>query len=188
MTSIALSEKERIVDRQRFGDINPNDWDLSHFISAQNQDEIYRVALNELRSGRKTSHWMWFVFPNLFEVGMKGNALKYSLPSAKCARAYLSHDVLGIRLRDAAMAVLMPSGRNIYEVMGATDAVKLHKSMTLFEHVSPDEGNVFRKVLNKHFAGTANERTFVLLTGDCFTPVRGIGEPIPVDWLPEHLS
>ena len=124
-------------------------YDLARFVSAQSRS--YEYALEELRRGRKTSHWMWFVFPQVAGLGHSSVAQHYAITSLAEARAYLSHDVLGTRLREvSAVVAALPAGPDA--IFGSVDAMKLRSSMTLFLRAAPDE-SVFQAVLDRHFAG-----------------------------------
>lgn len=135
-----------------------DEYDLQRFVDAQDADGIYDRALRELRSGRKQSHWMWFVFPQLAGLGRSPMATRYAISGLPEARAYLQHPILGPRLRESARAVADLSGVTAEEVLGATDAMKLHSSMTLFAHADPADP-VYRRVLVEFFAGREDEAT-----------------------------
>src|SRR6185312_2052548 len=105
-------------------------YDLNRFVSAQ--ERTYDAALAELRAGRKTSHWMWFVFPQIAGLGRSELSLRFAIGSLDEARAYLAHPVLGPRLRECATALLETEGRTAGEILGSIDALKLCSSMTLF--------------------------------------------------------
>jgi uncharacterized protein (DUF1810 family) len=132
--------------------------DLERFVAAQDAGGTYDQALAELRAGRKTSHWMWFIFPQIAGLGRSGMAQRYAIASLDEARAYLAHPVLGPRLRESAAALLDHSGTNAEAILGAIDAVKLRSSMTLFARAAPDEP-VFADVLERYFGGVADEET-----------------------------
>src|SRR5689334_25157250 len=104
---------------------------LQRFVEAQ--DRVYTRVVAELRAGRKTSHWMWFVFPQIAGLGSSPMAQRYAIASLDEARAYLGHPVLGARLREAAAALTGLGSRSAEEVMGGIDAIKLRSSMTLFQ-------------------------------------------------------
>jgi uncharacterized protein (DUF1810 family) len=123
---------------------------LDRFVEAQ--AGVWSQALTELQAGRKTSHWMWFVFPQIAGLGRSETARFYAIADAAEARAYCAHPVLGERLREAAGALLAHRGRSAEAVLGGIDAVKLRSSMTLFAAVAPDEP-VFGAVLEAFFAG-----------------------------------
>jgi uncharacterized protein (DUF1810 family) len=130
--------------------------DLERFVEAQ--EGTYERALAELRAGRKTSHWMWFVFPQIAGLGRSAMAQRYAISSLDEARAYLAHPVLGPRLRESAAALTALPGHSAEEVLGGIDALKLRSSMTLFARAAPDEP-VFREVLDQYFAGEPDPAT-----------------------------
>jgi uncharacterized protein (DUF1810 family) len=130
-------------------------YDLERFVVAQ--DSVHEAALAELRRGRKTGHWMWFVFPQIDGLGRTWMARHYAISSVEEARAYLAHPTLGRRLREATTAILA-SGRTAHEVLGDIDAVKLRSSMTLFHRADPAEPR-FREVLDRFYGGVADEAT-----------------------------
>jgi uncharacterized protein (DUF1810 family) len=134
--------------------------DLDRFITAQ--QKVYPQALAEIRQGRKTSHWMWFIFPQLKGLGQSSNALYYGITDLAEATAYLRHPVLGPRLVEISQALLPLPGKNATTVMGSPDDVKLCSSMTLFSQV-PEADPVFMQVLEKYFQGKEDFRTIALL-------------------------
>jgi uncharacterized protein (DUF1810 family) len=129
---------------------------LDRFVDAQ--DGVYERALRELRSGRKTSHWMWFVFPQIKGLGFSAMAQRYAIDSLSEARDYLAHPILGARLRECAEAVADTDGRSAEQIFSRIDAVKLRSSMTLFHRAAPDEP-VFARVLDKYFDATPDAAT-----------------------------
>jgi uncharacterized protein (DUF1810 family) len=129
---------------------------LSRFIEAQTA--TYDTALAELSRGQKTSHWMWFVFPQIAGLGHSPTARFYALANLDEARAYLAHPVLGPRLVDAVEAILALPGRDANAVFGAPDDLKLRSSLTLFRAADPDEPT-FQRALDKYFAGQADPLT-----------------------------
>ena len=133
--------------------------DLDRFVVAQ--EGVYRAALAELKRGRKTSHWMWFVFPQLRGLGRSTTALHFGIASRDEARAYLDHPVLGARLREAAAAMLGARGE-AEAVLGTIDAMKLRSSMTLFALVADDPAP-FDAVLERFFGGARDPATIDLL-------------------------
>ena len=135
-----------------------DDHDLNRFVLAQDAGDTYEHALRELRAGRKQSHWMWFVFPQVAGLGHSSMAVRYAISGLPEARAYLEHPVLGPRLRNAAGVVAALSGVTAEEVFGGIDAVKLRSSMTLFARADPAEP-VFRRVLTDFFGGREDEAT-----------------------------
>jgi uncharacterized protein (DUF1810 family) len=135
--------------------------DLERFVVAQEADGAYERALAELRSGRKASHWMWFIFPQLAGLGRSSTARYYALVSTAEATAYLDHSVLGPRLLACTELVAQapPGARRIF---GEIDAMKLRSSMTLFLRARPAEP-LFQAVLDRHFGGQPDPATEVLL-------------------------
>jgi uncharacterized protein (DUF1810 family) len=139
------------------GDI---DFHLQRFIDAQNG--IYDRALEELRSGRKQSHWMWFIFPQIAGLGSSAMAEKYAIRSAEEAAAYLADPILGGRLVRCVQAILSVEGRTAHEILGSPDDLKLRSSLTLFAAVS-DAGSPFHDAINRFYDGTFDERTVEIL-------------------------
>ncbi|MFL6026969.1 MAG: DUF1810 domain-containing protein [Friedmanniella sp.] len=137
--------------------------DLERFVRAQDEAGTYRQALAELGRGRKVSHWMWFVFPQLAGLGRSSTAQYYALRSLAEAEAYLAHPVLGPRLRECAEVLAGLTGRTADEVFGGIDAVKLRSSMTLFSRAAPEE-RVFAAVLDRYFGGQPDPATERLLS------------------------
>ena len=133
-------------------------YDLARFVSAQDIGGTYKHAAAELRSGRKTSHWMWFVFPQIAGLGFSPTSRRYAITSLAEARAYLAHRVLGPRLIESAAIVSGLSGLTAEQIFGGIDAQKLRSSMTLFMHADPDEP-VFRRVLDQYFDGMPDPAT-----------------------------
>jgi uncharacterized protein (DUF1810 family) len=131
---------------------------LERFVRAQDEHGTYAQALAELRAGRKQSHWMWFVFPQLAGLGSSAMAQRYAIGSLAEARAYLAHPVLGKRLRESATALASLGDVSAEEVLGPVDALKLCSSLTLFERADPGEA-VFARLLVKFYAGRRDERT-----------------------------
>ena len=136
--------------------------DVERFVQAQDDRGTYVQALAELRAGRKTSHWMWFVFPQVAGLGRSAVARTYALSGLAEAQAYLAHPVLGPRLRECCEAVLALEGVSAEEVFGSVDAMKLRSSMTLFHRAAPDE-RVFAAVLDRLFDGRPDAATDHLL-------------------------
>jgi uncharacterized protein (DUF1810 family) len=139
-----------------------SDFELDRFVSAQDSGGTYAQALAELRRGRKTSHWMWFVFPQVAGLGRSGTAQRYAVSGFDEARAYLAHPVLGPRLRESAEALLGLENASAEQVLGSVDAMKLRSSMTLFSRAAPDE-QLFGDVLERYFDGHPDARTDELL-------------------------
>jgi len=135
-----------------------DDFDLDRFVTAQDHGDIYDRALTELRRGRKQSHWMWFVLPQVAGLGSSGMAQKYGISSRDEAAAYVAHPVLGERLRACVAALLDLPGNDPVQVVGAVDSLKLRSSMTLFDAAAPDEPG-FAAVLEKYFRGQRDQAT-----------------------------
>lgn len=132
---------------------------LQRFVDAQ--ESVYEQALFEIRSGRKRSHWMWFVFPQFAGLGVSPTSQHFAIRSLDEARAYLAHPVLGPRLIECASAVLGAEGRSAHEIFGSPDDLKLRSCATLFSSVSP-EGSVFHRLLGTCFRGEPDEQTLTL--------------------------
>lgn len=140
-----------------------SDFDLDRFVHAQDSESTYVRALGELRRGRKTSHWMWFVFPQLAGLGRSGIARRYAISGLDEARVYLAHPVLGRRLLECCEAVLALQGETSAEaVFGPVDAMKLRSSVTLFHRADPGVA-LFSAVLERFFDGSPDPRTDELL-------------------------
>jgi uncharacterized protein (DUF1810 family) len=133
-------------------------YDLARFVAAQDAGGTYLRAVAELRGGRKASHWMWFVFPQIAGLGSSTTAQRYAIGSLDEARAYLAHPVLGPRLVECATVLARQSGRSAEQVFGGMDALKLRSSMTLFHSADPAEA-AFRQVLDQYFGGIPDPAT-----------------------------
>jgi uncharacterized protein (DUF1810 family) len=142
-----------------------DDYDLQRFVDAQRQ--LYPMVVGELRDGRKRTHWIWFVFPQLTELGRSPTAIRFGISSLAEAVAYLAHEVLGPRLRECARLVAQIEGRTIEEAFGFPDYVKVRSSMTLFalaaRAAGEDDGD-FVGVLDKFYDGENDPATVELLT------------------------
>jgi uncharacterized protein (DUF1810 family) len=136
--------------------------DLQRFVAAQDARGTYEAAVAELRSGRKLSHWMWFVFPQIAGLGQSAVSTRYAISSLAEARAYLAHPVLGPRLIECAEIVSELHERSAEEIFGGIDAMKLRSSMTLFAHADP-ANPLFGRVLDSYFAGVPDGATERLL-------------------------
>ena len=134
--------------------------DLNRFVDAQAGD--YDQALAEVRRGRKSSHWMWYVFPQIEGLGVSSTSRRYSIKSAAEARAYLDHPVLGPRLVEIAEAALSVEGKSARDIFGSPDDMKLKSCVTLFASVTPT-GSVFARLLDKYFSGDRDGKTLRLL-------------------------
>jgi uncharacterized protein (DUF1810 family) len=141
--------------------VTPDPFDLARFVAAQDAHGTYDRARAELVRGRKTSHWMWFVFPQLAGLGHSAMSRKYAIASLDEAQAYVAHRVLSARLVDCA-ALVAAAAPGPVAILGSVDALKLQSSMTLFRRAAPDEP-VFTQVLEHHFAGRPDAATDALL-------------------------
>jgi uncharacterized protein (DUF1810 family) len=133
-------------------------FDLQRFVAAQGAGGTYERAAAELRGGRKTGHWMWFVFPQIAGLGYSPTSRTYAIRSLAEARAYLAHPVLGARLIECATILTNLPGRTAEQIFGEVDAQKLHSSATLFMRAAPGEP-VFRQVLDQYFGGVPDSAT-----------------------------
>ena len=133
---------------------------LTRFLQAQ--ASTYEQAISEIRSGRKRSHWMWFVFPQFDGLGSSPTARLYAIKSVAEAEAYLAHPVLGPRLLESVRTVLAIEGRSALEIFGSPDDLKLRSCATLFASISP-AGSVFERLLGQYFGGDPDNETLRLL-------------------------
>jgi uncharacterized protein (DUF1810 family) len=131
-------------------------FDLQRFVDAQ--APVYQRVCDELRAGRKVSHWMWFVFPQIAGLGASAMAQKYAISSLKEAAAYLEHPLLGPRLRECANLMLEAQGRTAEQILGLVDGMKFRSSMTLFARAAPDVP-LFKQCLDKYFGGEPDRAT-----------------------------
>ena len=131
-------------------------YDLRRFVVAQ--QDVYDAAVSELRAGHKTSHWMWFIFPQIAGLGRSAMAQKYAIASPAEAQSYLAHPLLGPRLLECARILTELSGRTAHEIFGAVDAQKLQSSMTLFARAAPGQ-SLFGEVLGQYFDGAEDRAT-----------------------------
>ena len=136
------------------------DYNLERFVEAQQSD--YAIALSEIKAGRKQSHWMWYVFPQVLGLGYTSTSITYGISNLDEAAAYLDHEILGKRLIEISNALLMLETNDAHKVFGSPDNMKLRSSMTLFSLV-PGADKVFEEVLDKFFNGRKDERTLQLL-------------------------
>ena len=136
-----------------------NDYTLNRFLTAQ--ERSYDVALAEIKAGRKRTHWMWYIFPQIAGLGMSSTAQYYSIQDRLEAEEYMEHPVLGARLLEISRALLTLESSDATAVMGYPDDLKLRSCMTLFAQVSDDP--VFEAVLDKFFSGRPDSRTLALL-------------------------
>ena len=126
------------------------------------QDDCYEQALAEIAQGRKQSHWMWYIFPQLEGLGFSETSRRYAVRSLAEARAYLAHPVLGPRLLECAEAALQVEGRSAHDIFGSPDEMKLKSCATLFGLVSR-EGSVFHRIIDKYFHGEGDPGTLRLI-------------------------
>jgi uncharacterized protein (DUF1810 family) len=133
---------------------------LAAFVTAQ--DAVYEQIRRELSSGRKETHWMWFIFPQMVGLGTSAMSQKFGIASAAEARSYLDHPVLGPRLRECTRLMLAVPGREISTILGYPDDRKFRSSMTLFAAVAPED-SIFDEALQKFFGGERDETTLALL-------------------------
>ncbi|MDB5908399.1 MAG: hypothetical protein JWP34_2513 [Massilia sp.] len=131
-------------------------FNLERFVEAQ--APVYRKVVAELKAGRKSSHWMWFIFPQIAGLGHSDMARKFAISSADEAAAYLAHPVLGARLRETSALVAAIDADDITDVFDPPDDRKFHSSMTLFAEVAPDEA-VFHDCINQYFDGAPDHAT-----------------------------
>lgn len=135
-------------------------YNLRRFEEAQ--ASVYSQALAEIKRGRKVSHWMWYIFPQIDGLGFSSTTKHYSIKSVEEAEAYLRHPVLGPRLLECTAAALQVEGRSAVEIFGSTDAQKLQSCATLFASVSPP-GSPFHQIIDRYFQGQMDERTLELI-------------------------
>jgi uncharacterized protein (DUF1810 family) len=134
-------------------------YDLQRFVAAQDAEGTYEHAVAELRGGRKTGHWMWFVFPQIAGLGFSPTSRTYAITSLAEAEAYLRHPVLGPRLTETAAILAGQPGRSAEQIFGGLDAQKLRSSMTLFARAAAPDEPVFRQVLDQYFGGVPDPAT-----------------------------
>ena len=146
-------ESKKVETKER------KDHSLERFVDAQ--ERMYEMALAEVKNGKKLSHWIWYIFPQLKGLGMSGNSHYYGIDDLEEARAYLNHPILGARLREITSVFLDSVGKNAQDVFGYMDAMKVRSCMTLFNEVSDDD--LFRKVLERYYSGLADEKTLAIL-------------------------
>lgn len=135
-------------------------WPLERFVAAQ--AAVYETVVAELARGKKTSHWMWFVFPQLKALGRSPTAKLYGLASACEALAYWHHPLLGKRLAECIVLMLSVAGASAHEVLGSPDDLKFQSCLTLFAHIAPEE-QLFVRALQRFYGGQRDERTVLLL-------------------------
>ncbi|HXI73184.1 MAG TPA: DUF1810 domain-containing protein [Verrucomicrobiae bacterium] len=136
---------------------------LTEFVAAQNQ--VYDQVLQELKAGRKETHWIWFIFPQIAGLGSSAMARKFSIASRSEARSYLRHQLLGSRLRECTQLMLRLPDQNIEGILDHPDNLKFRSSMTLFAAAAPEEP-IFQAALDKYFGGEPDGKTLGLLQND----------------------
>jgi uncharacterized protein (DUF1810 family) len=141
-------------------DHRKHEFDLQRFVDAQ--DPVFAKVCAELHAGRKQTHWMWFIFPQLAGLGSSAMAARYAMSAKPEAQAYLAHEILGSRLRQCTQLVNRVAGRSVTEIFGYPDDLKFHSSMTLFSRAAPHE-QLFADALEKYFAGQSDMRTLQIL-------------------------
>ena len=146
MSNTELHQKQNVHNLERFVDA---------------QERMYETALAEVKSGKKLSHWIWYIFPQLKGLGMSGNSHYYGIDDINEARAYLEHPILGTRLREITSVYLKISGKNAQDIFGHLDAMKVRSCMTLFNEVSEDD--LFRKVIDRYYSGCSDENRLSIL-------------------------
>lgn len=141
--------------------INSTSLGLERFVEAQ--DRVYESVCNELALGEKTSHWMWFIFPQLKGLGRSPIAKHYAIESADAALAYWQHPILGQRLKECTQLVLAQRNTTAHDIFGSPDDLKFKSCMTLFAQVAPNEA-VFKQALQRFFGGKLDDSTLKLLS------------------------
>ncbi|HVI06740.1 MAG TPA: DUF1810 domain-containing protein [Candidatus Binatia bacterium] len=142
--------------RQHASAAGTDEFNLMRFVEAQ--EPVFRQAVSELRAGRKMSHWMWFVFPQVRGLGRSPTAIEYAISGPDEARAYLAHPVLGARLKECTQLVLGAENRSAAQIFGSPDDMKFRSCMTLFAQVSPED-DIFVQALKKYFDGVPDQLT-----------------------------
>lgn len=136
------------------------DIDLERYLKAQEND--YGRALSEVKKGYKSSHWMWFIFPQIIGLGQSRTSILYSIRSLDEAKAYMENEVLAARMNEICNALLELKTDNATDIFGTPDDMKLHSSMTLFAEADPDN-DIFMKVIDKFFGGKKDSRTLEII-------------------------
>ena len=146
--------------------------DINRFLKAQ--ETTYQQALQEVKSGRKTSHWIWYIFPQIDGLGQSYASHYYGIEDIEEAKAYLQQPILKQRLLEISSALLEVEGKNSFEIFGTLDAIKVQSSMTLFHITNPEE-EVFKQVLDKYYDGTLDENTIEKLNTKSYQKEKGRG-------------
>jgi len=148
------------MDWYMMGD-NKYNSDLNRFLTAQESD--YQQALSEIKSGRKQSHWMWYIFPQYKGLGLSSTSKFYAINSLEEAKAYLSHPVLGTRLREITAELLKLENTDANQIFGSPDDMKLRSCMTLFSIVNESDDDIFQRVIDKYFDCQSDKKTIKLI-------------------------
>jgi uncharacterized protein (DUF1810 family) len=135
-------------------------FDLQRFVDAQ--APVYERVRTELKNGRKQSHWMWFIFPQIAGLGHSAMAQRYAISSLSEAKAYLAHPILGPRLRECTRLVVQVDGKSAYDILGSPDDLKFHSCTTLFARAAPQE-EIVLDALEKYFGGAEDQATIACL-------------------------
>ena len=135
---------------------------LQRFLDAQEKD--YPIALSEIKNGKKKSHWMWYIFPQIQGLGFSETSKFYAIENIGEAMGFLNHPVLGKKLIEICSELLNLGTNDAYKIFGSPDDIKLHSSMTLFSSL-PNTNSVFQKVLDKYFNGEKDEKTLQIING-----------------------
>ena len=135
-------------------------YDLSRFLEAQSGG-VFDRALSEIKRGQKTTHWMWFIFPQIIGLGQSEIARYYSIKNTAEARAYLEDPTLGTRLRECCKILNSHQGNDAFSIFGSPDDLKLFSSMTLFDYISSDD--IFSQILSKFYAGKRDPKTIKII-------------------------
>ena len=135
---------------------------IERFVLAQ--EDSYENALSEIKQGRKRTHWIWYIFPQLSGLGKSNSSIAYAIYGLEEAKEYLAHPILSARLKEISEALLALDNTDPIDILGPIDAKKVHSSMTLFSLISED-GSVFHKVLDKYYGGKLDKKTIELLNG-----------------------
>ena len=146
--------------------------DINRFIETQNVPYFsgYKQALEEVKNGKKTNHWIWYIFPQLRCLGRSSTAIYYGIADKSEAQRYLADAVLGQRLREISAALLAHTDKRAEEILGVTDAIKVRSCMTMFDFLSPND--IFGEVLDSFYSGERCEITLKVMTAEIFTLQR----------------
>ena len=137
-----------------------DEFNLNRFLDAQK--DLYEIALNEIKTGKKFKHWMWFIFPQYKGLGYSSTSQKYAITCIEEASMYLNHPILGQRLVEITNAFLNLENKSAYEILGETDYLKMKSCMTLFDSIQA-KSDIFSKVINKYYSGSKCDRTITQL-------------------------